>query len=134
MSIVMRDYHGHEELLTDPAEAGARFDEQASAIMPHGTCGQVIWFGPTDAPAQIRVDIDIDADRAAMRWLEDGSYAAELDPVGPISVMASADGELATITADLARVRPDTVRHAVIEYVTTGQRPAATRWQPTIDG
>jgi len=134
MTIVMRDYHGHQEPLADAAAAGKCFDEQVSAIMPHGACGQVIWFGPADAAARMRVDIDIEAGRAAMRWLDDGTYAVDLDPVGPITVMESPDGGLATVPAELARVQPETVRHAVIEYATTGQRPSSVNWHRTTPG
>jgi hypothetical protein len=71
MTFVMRDYHGHEEELRDPVEASEAFDDQASSIMPRGEPGQVLWFGPVDGPPAIRVDIDIDRGRAAMRC--DGS-------------------------------------------------------------
>jgi hypothetical protein len=87
MTVVMRDYHGHQEELRDPVEAGEAFDDQASSIMPHGEPGQVLWFGPADGVPAIRVDIDIDRGRAAMRWIEDGTYAVDLEPGGPITVM-----------------------------------------------
>src|SRR3712207_3896920 len=90
MTVVMRDYHGHQEELRDPAEAGDVFDDQVSSIMPHGEPGQALWFGPTDGAPAIRVDIDIDRGRAAMRWIEDGTYAVDLEPDEPITVMESA--------------------------------------------
>jgi hypothetical protein len=129
MTVVMRDYHGHEEELTDPVQAGEVFDDQVSSIMPHGESGQVLWFGPADGEPAIRVDIDIDRGRAAMRWIADGTYAVDLEPGEPITVMESADGDLATIPASLARVRPETVRAAVIEYATTGARSTAVNWR-----
>jgi hypothetical protein len=128
MTVVMRDYHGHQEELRDPAEAGECFDDQVSSIMPHGEPGQVLWFGPADGAPAIRVDIDIDRGRAAMRWIQDGTYAVDLDPGVPITVMESADGGLVTVPAGVARVRPETVRAAVIEYVTTGHRPTVVTW------
>jgi hypothetical protein len=122
----MRDYHGHQEPLADAAQVAEVFDDQVSSIMPHGGCGQTLWLGPADADPQIRIDID--ADRAAMRWVQDGSYVVELDPGDPITVMASPDDGLTTIPAELARVRPQTVRAAVIEYVITQRRPSQVRW------
>ena len=128
MTVVMRDYHGHEEELRDPVEAGEAFDDQVSSIMPHGEPGQVLWFGPADGAPAIRVDIDVDRGRAAMQWIEDGTYAVDLEPGEAITVMESADGDVVTIPASFARVRPETVRAAVIEYVTTGIRPTSVTW------
>ena len=130
MTVVMRDYHGHQEELRDPVDAGEWFDDQVSSIMPHGEPGQVLWFGPADGPPAIRVDIDIDRGRAAMRWIADGTYAIDLEPEVAITVMESTDGGLATVPASVARVRPETVRVAVIEYVTTGHRPTSVTWHP----
>jgi hypothetical protein len=129
MTVVMRDYHGHQEELIDPVQAGEVFDDQISSILPHGEPGQVLWFGPVDGAPAIRVDIDIDRGRAAMQWIADGTYAVDLEPGGPITVMESADGNLATIPAIVARVRPETVRAAVIEYATTGHQPTTVDWQ-----
>jgi immunity protein Imm1 of predicted polymorphic toxin system len=129
MTYVMRDYHGHDEELSDPVQAGEWFDEQTASIMPNGTSGQAIWFGPADSPAVLRIDIDIDAGRAAMRWLPDNSYAIELELADPIIVIESPDSGPLTIAADLARVRPATARRAVIEYVSNGQRPESVSWQ-----
>jgi hypothetical protein len=42
MTVVMRDYHGHEERLRDPVEAGECFDDQVSSTMSHGEAGQVL--------------------------------------------------------------------------------------------
>ena len=124
----MRDYHGHGQELDGPAEAVRRFDEQADSIMSHGGSGQVIWFAPAGGPDALRIDVDVDVDRAALRWLADGSYAVELDPDMPLTVLESADGGLVTIPAELARVSVDTARRAVAEYVTTGQRPTCVEW------
>ncbi len=74
------------------------------------------------------MDIDVDAGRAAPQWVEDGSHAVELDPAEPITVMESPDLGLTTVPAELARVRPETVRNAVIEYITTGRRPSHVAW------
>ena len=43
-------------------------------------------------------------------------------------VMESSDGVVATIPAELARVSVDTARCAVVEYITTGQRPTCVPW------
>ncbi len=130
MTFVMCDYHGHVERLSDSNDAGALFDEQASSILPHGHCGQSIWFGPAEDPVVLRVDIDVDAGRAALRWLPDGAHAVELDPGDPISVLESADSGLVSIPASLVRVSAATARRVVIEYVATGTRPTGVRWSP----
>lgn len=90
MKFVMTDYHGHREPLAGPDDAGEWFDEQASSIMPHGGCGQTMWFGPSDASPELRIDVDVPG------WL--------------------------------ARVGVDTARQAVVEYVSTGQRPTCLTW------
>ena len=92
MSVVMCDYHGHRTDLPDAVEAGRWFDEQAESILPHGGSGQVIWFGPADGPPQLRVDIDVDVDRAALRWLPDGAHAVELSPDRAITIVESPTG------------------------------------------
>jgi len=128
LTFAMLDYHGHREKLSGPADAADWFDEQAGTIMSHGGSGQVIWFGPVDGATELRVDIDVDADRAALRWLADGAHAVEFDPVAPITVLESPDTGLITVPASLARVTAATARRAVVEYVTTGQRPTCVTW------
>ncbi|TDB70385.1 Imm1 family immunity protein [Micromonospora sp. KC721] len=130
MTFLLRDYHGHPYELTSPQEAGRRFDEQIEAIMPYSGCGQSLTIGTADQPAlRIDIDIDIDTDRAALRWLPDGTYAADLTPGTPITVYESPDTGLVEIPADLARVTAATARAAVIEYATTGQRPTNLDWR-----
>ncbi|BCJ69569.1 Imm1 family immunity protein [Polymorphospora rubra] len=130
MTPQLRDYHGHPYELTDPEQAGRRFDEQIETIMPHGGCGQTITIGPPDQPTlRIDIDIDIDADRAALRWLPDGSYATDLDPDTPITVYESPDIGLSDIPANLARLNTAKTRQAVIGYVTTGTRPTRVTWK-----
>ncbi|MEH0972804.1 hypothetical protein V6U77_16930 [Micromonospora sp. CPCC 205546] len=128
MTLLLRDYHGHPYPLASADEAGRRFDEQIEAIMPHGGCGQTMTIGPADQPA-LRIDIDIDADRAAVRWLPDGTYAVGLDPDTPITVYESPDAGLVDISADLARMTVAAARDAVMEYVATEQRPASLSWE-----
>jgi hypothetical protein len=128
MTFVMSDYHSHREDLAGPAEAGEWFDEQVASIMPHGGCGQVIRYGPADGPEMLRVDVDLDEQRAALRWVPDGSFAVEHDPVGPITVLESPDRGLVAVPAHLARVSVATARRAVVEYVATGQRPTGMEW------
>ncbi|MFB6398269.1 Imm1 family immunity protein, partial [Polymorphospora lycopeni] len=128
MTPQLRDYHGHPYELTDPEQAGHRFDEQIETIMPHGGYGQTITIGPPDQPT-LRIDIDIDADRAALRWLPDGSHATNLPPDTPIIVYESPDTGLTDIPANLARLTTATTRQAVIEYVTTGTRPTNVTWE-----
>lgn len=128
MTYVMVDYHGHREQLQDLAQAGEIFDDQAGSILPHGGSGQAIWFGPADGSPVLRVDIDVDADLAALRWLPDGSHALQRQPTTAITVMESADGGLVTIPAELARVDATTARAAVLDYLTNGTRPSTVGW------
>lgn len=126
--MLLRDYHGHAYEVTSPEEAGHRFDEQIETIMPHEGCGQTFTIGTGDQPV-LRIDIDIDAARAAVRWLPDGSNATERDPDSPITVYESPGSGLIEIVAELARVTPGTARAALIEYVATGQRPTKVLWE-----
>jgi hypothetical protein len=64
-----------------------------------------------------------------MRRIEDDTYVVDLEPGEPITVMESADGGLVSVPVGIARVRPETVRAAVIEYATTGQRPTSVAWR-----
>ncbi|GAB2941024.1 hypothetical protein GCM10027280_31840 [Micromonospora polyrhachis] len=128
MTFAMVDYHGHCETLSDPADAADWFDEQAGTIMSHGGSGQVIRFGRADGATELRVDIDVDVDLAALCWVADGAHAVEFDPVAAITVLESPDTGLITVPASRARVRAATARQAVLEYVTTGQRPTCVTW------
>ncbi|MFG2058525.1 Imm1 family immunity protein [Micromonospora sp. NPDC048930] len=86
--------------------------------------------GPADQPTlRIDIDIDVEADRAAVRWLPDGSYAVDLDPDAPITVYESPDTGLLDIPADLARVNTATAREVILEYVATGRCPARVSWK-----
>lgn len=128
---LLRDYHGHACEVTTPEDAGRRFDEQTETIMPHGGCGQTLTIGPNDQPV-LRIDIDIDTNRAAVRWLPDGSYATEREPDTPITVYESPDTGLIDIPAELARVTAVAARAAVVEYAATGQRPTNVHWEHEI--
>jgi Immunity protein Imm1 len=130
MTVAMYDYHGHRIELSNEDGIQAAFAEQAETILPHGGSGQTIWLGPDNGDPILRVDIDIDVDRAALSWLPDGSHGVEQQPTEPITVLESADSGLITIPAELARVSAATTQRAVIEYVTTGQKPTCVRWEP----
>lgn len=116
------------------ADAAARFlDERPERIATHGARATAYWFAPAGREDdELRLDIDYDNGRAALRWLPDGSHAWEFEPVGPIVVMESSDSDVVTIPAELARVSVDTAHRAVIEYVTTGQRPTCVQWIKTL--
>ncbi|MFI7607743.1 Imm1 family immunity protein [Micromonospora sp. NPDC049366] len=128
MTYVMIDHLAHPRSLADPAQAGESFDEAVHAVLPHGGSGQSLWFGPEGADEDLRVDIDVEAGRAALTWLADDSVGVELAPGPPITVMWSVDEPLVTVPGELARVSAETARRAVIEYVTTGERPTGVRW------
>ncbi|WP_428962261.1 Imm1 family immunity protein [Micromonospora fluostatini] len=127
MTLQLRDYHGHPYDLPDPEEAGRRFDEQVEAVMPHGGCGQTLTIGPAGQPV-LRVDIDIDADRAAARWMPDNTYATAVDTADGITVYESPDAGLVEIPAAVVRLDRATARRLVVEYAATGQRPAIVSW------
>ncbi|WP_434739296.1 hypothetical protein [Micromonospora sp. SH-82] len=127
MTLQLRDYHGHPYDLVTAEEAGRRFDEQIEAIMPHGGCGQTLTVGPVGQPT-LRIDIDVDADRAAARWLPDDTHATALEPTVGITVYESPDRGLIGIPASLARLDTRTTRDLIIEYATTGRRPSGVSW------
>jgi hypothetical protein len=110
-------------------DAAVKFlGERPLRIATHGKRAASYWFAPTGADDVLRLDIDYDAERAALRWLPDGSHAVEV-PVGqPIVVMESSDYDVVTIPAELARVSVQTAHRAVVEYVSTGQRPECVEW------
>lgn len=128
MTYVMIDHLGHREQLSDPVRAGESFDEAVHAILPHGGSGQSFSIGPENADGELRVDIDVEADRAALTWLVDDTFGMELEPGPPITVMWSIDAPLAVVPGALARVSARTARRAVVEYVITGKRPTCVKW------
>src|SRR5690242_6204465 len=108
MTAVLSDYHGHTTPLVDAEQAAKAFDEQAEAIMPTGTAGQTLWVGSQADRKVLRIDIDIDHGRAALRWLPDGTHAVEL-PVGdPVTVLERIGRPPVTVPAEVARVSPHT--------------------------
>jgi hypothetical protein len=110
-------------------DAAVRFlGERPLRIATHGKRAASYWFGPTGAEDVLRLDIDYDAERAALRWLPDGSHAIEVPEAGSIVVMESSDCDVVTIPAELARVSVQTAHGAVVEYVSTGQRPTCVEW------
>lgn len=118
------------EELTDPEAAGAFIDKQALRIAPHGGRANAYWFAPAEGEVDVlRLDLDYDTGRAALRWLPDGSHAVELPVTGPIVVLESSDYDVVTIPAELARLGVDTARRAVVEYVATGRRPSHLVWE-----
>jgi len=136
MTVVRFDYCSAEPI-HDPAGAGEGFDRDTGLFLPHGGSGITLWYGQAADPAgthsveqvaELRVDIDSQQGRAALRWLPDGSHAIEFEPIGPIEVWESHDTAQVTIPADLARVSAGTARAAVLEYVATNRRPTNAVW------
>lgn len=129
MTAVLSDNHGHLYPLADAQEAGKRFAWQADLIMPTGTPGQTIWVGTEENRKILRVDIDTDEGRAALRWLPDDAHAVELPTGEAIRVLERMGGGIVTIPGELVRVSPETARAAVAEFAATGQRPACVSWE-----
>ena len=121
-------YDMSQEQLPDAQSVGDFLDRRAKRIAPHGRRANAYWFAPADTQDELRLDLDYDAGRAALRWLPDRTHAVELDPAEPIIVLESSDTDVVTIPAELVRVSIDTARRAVIEYVATGQRPTCVHW------
>lgn len=128
MTYWLADYHGHVEALDGPKNAGAIFADQAEMLMSHGRAGQAIWFGAQGQSAVLRIDVDVDRDRAAVRWLPDGSYAVEVPADTPLIVLESAESALVEIPASLARVTVATARRIVEEYVGSRRKPTSVLW------
>lgn len=135
------DYYGNRYEVSDAAGAAEHFDHISTAFLPHGERGQTIYLGRvgdaeelhrdmdlTGEAVELRVDIDVDAGRAALRWRPDPSYGVELEPAGPLAVQEVDLGGLITVPAALARVSPAMARRAAIEYVTTGRQPTGVEW------
>jgi hypothetical protein len=133
------DYYGNRYEVSDAAGTAEHFDHISTGFPPHGDRGQTIYLGRVDSAeelaadlddgsVELRVDIDVDAERAALRWLPGGVYGVELAPAGPLAVMERELGGLITVPAELARVGPATARRAAIEYVVTGRRPTGVEW------
>ncbi|WP_141576464.1 hypothetical protein [Actinomadura sp. WMMA1423] len=141
-----------------PEETGELFDEIVREILPTGHSGQALWIRPRgegeDVSARtfsnrydgngegLRVEIDVDAGRAALTWLPDDSIAVELPPGDPLRIMWSIDAPVITVPGGRARTSAATARRAVLEYLASGRRPrTGIVWTPppeaapaTVDG
>lgn len=116
-------------------EAVTFLDQRSMMISTHGGRAAAYWFAPTGvSDDMLRLDLDFDTGRAALRWLPDATHGVELEPAESIVVMESSDCPVVIIPAELARVSVATAKRAAIEYVTTGQRPTCVAWAPdTVD-
>ncbi|WP_159104746.1 Imm1 family immunity protein [Plantactinospora sp. BB1] len=121
-------YDMDEEVLPDAEAVSAFFEKRAHRIAPHGRRANAYWIGPAGGEDVMRVDVDYDAGRAALRWLPDNSHGVELDPGAPIVVLESSEHPPVTIPGTLARVSIDLARAAVAAYIRTGQRPSSVAW------
>ncbi|WP_327118913.1 Imm1 family immunity protein [Nocardia sp. NBC_01730] len=129
MQYVLVDHLAHREPLEDSRHAVEQFDDTISEILPHGMSGQTVWIEPEEPEgAGLRVDIDIDVNRAALTWMADDTIGVELEPGPPITVMWSVDAPRITVPGTVARVSVETARRAVADYVATGHRPALVCW------
>src|SRR5215218_1271807 len=96
-----------EEPLPDADAVGEFFDKRSMRIASHGRRANTYWFAPVGAEDVLRLDLDYDAGRAALRWLPDGTHAIELDAADPIVVLESSDYDVVTVPAALARISVD---------------------------
>ncbi|GAB7044272.1 MULTISPECIES: Imm1 family immunity protein [Catenuloplanes] len=149
MTMLLIDYQAYVEPIPDRETAAEVFDDVASMIRQTGGTGQAIWIRPRGDGEDIsprafsqgyagngdglRVEIDVEAGRAAVTWLLDGTIAVEHPPGEPLTVMWSADDAPITLSGSRVRVSAATARRLVLEYVTTGSRPTAgVTWEPII--
>ncbi|MEV6524765.1 Imm1 family immunity protein [Longispora sp. NPDC051575] len=126
----------HDTPLAGPEDAAKAFDRWSVLWQPWGKSQVSMYFGPLvpglDGADEwdskvLRVDADFEVGRAAVTWLPDGSYGVELGPTdGPIT---AGFGEPEEIPAERARVSVEKAREAIIEYVTTGDKPVCLRWE-----
>ncbi|WP_327002698.1 Imm1 family immunity protein [Dactylosporangium sp. NBC_01737] len=114
--------------LTDPRQALDVFDFVAREIMWHGQSGQSVMIGPEGGAKDLRVDIDVDAGRAALTWLADETIAVELARGDPLEVVWNGDAPLQIIPPGMARVSVPTARQVIADYVATGERPRLVEW------
>jgi hypothetical protein len=92
-------YDMYEDELPDAAAVEDFFDERSKEIAPHGARANAYWFARVGVDDELRLDLDFDAGRAALRWLPDGTYAVELDLAESIVVLESSDYDVVTIPA-----------------------------------
>ncbi|SCL58365.1 Immunity protein Imm1 [Micromonospora yangpuensis] len=71
-------------------------------------------------------------ERAFVRWMgHDGGYGYQPDlPPGPAGLRFDYGGQPIHPEPHELRVSPPAARHAVEEFITTGQRPTHLLWQP----
>ena len=123
-----------EDIGEDPDAVGAWLAEQFAMYNPHGTHGITLWFGPgggTREDAELRVEADPDAGRAAVRWLPAGLVAVDLPPhPGPLHVCERTDVALVEVPGAFARVDTGTAVRLAAEYAAGGERPGGVRWVP----
>lgn len=130
----MIDFQGDRLRVNSPQHAVEMFDESIHEITGYRECGKSVWFVPdADDDEALRIDIDIEIGRASLRWLSDSSIGVELDPGPSIIVLPSVDDSRKIIPGTIARVSVPTARRAVIEYLSTGERPTCVRWTPMPD-
>lgn len=121
-------YDMAEEVLGDEGAVTAFFIRRAQRVAPHGRRANAYWFAPEGGQDMLRVDMDYDAGRAAVRWLPDGTHVVELEPADPLLVLESSDYPPVEISRELARVSTDTACQLAAAFVRTGDRPAAFAW------
>ncbi|MDP9792372.1 hypothetical protein J2S43_000884 [Catenuloplanes nepalensis] len=149
MTMLLIDYQAYAEPIPDPETAAEVFDDVASMIRQTGRAAQAIWVRPRAdgedvSPGALtegyggngdglRVEIDVEEDRAAVTWLPDGTIAVERPPGAPLTLMWSADAAPITLAGSRVRVSAATARRLVLEYVATGARPTTgITWEPII--
>lgn len=90
-----------DEELADAGAVTEFFNRREQRVAPHGR--RANRFAPSGGEDVLRADIDFDAGRAALRWLPDGAFAADLEPGEPIVVLESSDFPPVTIPGTLVR-------------------------------
>ncbi|GIG62591.1 hypothetical protein Lfu02_69630 [Longispora fulva] len=136
---VMYDHNGVAYELTSPNDAGEQFDQQTQRILRDGRSAHTLWWGTSDQgpdprgdvnvdSLRLRIDIDPEMGRAAVRWLPDGTHVQELEPTTTLTVIESADAADVIIPAELAVVSIPTARTIAVSFAADGQRPTGVSW------
>lgn len=120
------------EEVTDADEAVELVDHIVAGYAPSGDRG-LAFVGPSACGPKLAIGIDADHGRAVARWLDDApsGYAVEQE-VTPypkdITFYVDEQAQPWVCGPDATRLRPETAREIVREYVRTGQRPTNVSW------
>lgn len=120
----------------DTGDEAEEFLRNAQEIRNNwGKRGMTFWLGPADADPDdfpLRIDIDPDADAAAIRWIPENLVGVVPGfESRPIRVLEDSSEPLVDIPANLVHSDLETARNAAARYIETGERPDLVQWMST---